>query len=259
MSARQPVVRRLRHLVTDRFSRDSTLGLSLTVGMVVVCALGWAFGEITEAVVKGDDLVAADSPVTRWLVAHRAPWLTQVVRGVTQVASAWFVISLLVIVTGVLIARHRPRSVVAMAPLSAAGASVAVTIVKLLIARPRPSVGAVVAVANGFSFPSGHSAQAVATYGALAWIVARGLARRRARVATWCAAAVVALLVGFSRMYLGVHWLSDVVGGYTIGACWLAVVITAATTTQRVHRSRSGSAPDAATPSPPRVSGDPGR
>lgn len=235
MKPRSSVAGRARRFFAARFSRDGTLGLSLTVGLIILTVLGWAFGEITEAVVKGDDLAAIDSPVTRWLVEHRSASLTGVMRAVTQLGSAWFVIALLVGVTATLVARHAPRGVVLVAPLSAAGAALLVTTVKLLIARPRPTIGAVVAVANGFSFPSGHSAQAVATYGALAWVVAHGLTRPRARVGPWVVAAVVVLLIGLTRLYLGVHWLSDVIGGYTIGACWLVLVLTAVTTTQRVR------------------------
>lgn len=236
MHTRTSVVEGLRAFVTDRFGREGSLGLVLVVGLVVVSALGWAFGEITEAVLTGDDLAAVDSPVTGWLVAHRIPWLTRVMRFVTELGSAWFVISLLIVVTGLLVANHQPRSLILLLLLSAAGTTLLVTIIKVLISRPRPTVGDVVAMANGFSFPSGHSAQAVATYGALAWVVSRIVTRRRTQIAAWVAAGVIVLLIGFSRMYLGVHWLSDVIGGYTIGACWLAVVVTAIATTHRVRQ-----------------------
>lgn len=72
--------------------------------------------------------------------------------------------------------------------------------------------------ANGFSFPSGHSAQAVALHGALVWVGAYTATRRRMKVAAWVGAGAIALLIGFSRQYLGVHWLSDVIGGYVLGA-----------------------------------------
>lgn len=230
------MTQRTRRHPTEWLRRDA-LGMYLTLGLVVLSALGWVFGEITEAVVKGDDVVAVDSPVTHWLVEHRVPWLTWVMLAVTQLGSAWFVITLVAIVTLVLVGRRSSRSLMLIVPLSAAGASLLVTVVKLLIARPRPTIGDVVAVANGFSFPSGHSAQAVATYAALAWVVTRGLFRRGARTAVWLAAGVIVLLIGFSRLYLGVHWLSDVIGGYTIGACWLVVVVTSVVATQHVRRT----------------------
>lgn len=236
----QVSVRQRVRWVIDWLDHDRTLALSLVIGLVLLSLLGWAFGEITESVIKGDDLVALDSPVTRWLVARRTGRLTTVMRMVTELGSAWFVISLLTVVTAVLLVRRVPRNAVLIAPLSAAGAAILIFAVKLLIARPRPTIGEVVAVASGFSFPSGHSAQGVATYGALAWVGAYLVTRRRIQIAAWLAAVSVALLIGLSRLYLGVHWLSDVIGGYVLAASWLAVTVIAVTTTHRirVHRRR---------------------
>lgn len=205
----------------------------LIVGLVVLVVLGWAFGETVEAVIQSDDVAVLDSPVTRWLVARRTPWLTTVMHGVTNLASAWFVALLLVVVTIVLRRGGHSWSVVLLPTLSAAGAAILVTTIKLLIARPRPTVGEVVAAAEGFAFPSGHSAQAVATYAVLAWLVAHLAATRTMRIAAWLTGAVIIVLIGLSRLYLGVHWLSDVIGGYIIGAAWAVVAVTAMTATDR--------------------------
>lgn len=202
--------------------------ITLAVGLVVLTVLGWAFGEITEAVIKQDDIAALDSPVTRWLVANRTPWLTRAMQIVTELGSGWFVVLLLTVVTGGLLARPTTRWLAWVPPVSAAGAALVVLAIKLAIARPRPDIGEIVAAAGGFSFPSGHSAQAVATYGALAWVVTR-LAPRVPRWVVWSVAAVIAFLIGFSRLYLGVHWLSDVVGGWTLGAAWLVLTVVALT------------------------------
>ena len=97
------------------------------------------------------------------------------------------------------------------------------------------------------SFPSAHSAQAVATYGALAYLAGRAAPRWGQRVAAWTTASLIALLVGFSRLYLGVHWLTDVLGGYALGAAWLAIVITATATYQRLRSQRPSRSSNAAT------------
>lgn len=212
----------------------------LLVGMAVVVALGWAFGETAEAVIHADDVVALDSPITRWLVSRRTPWLTQVMQDVTQMGSAWFLILLLVVVTIVLAVGRHSWSVVVLPMVSAAGTAILVTTIKLLIARPRPTLGAVVATADGFAFPSGHSAQAVATYGVLAWLIAHLATRRGVGVGAWLIGVVIIGLIGFSRLYLGVHWLSDVIGGYIIGAAWAVVAITAMTATDRATGTGGG-------------------
>jgi membrane-associated phospholipid phosphatase len=223
------------HLWTfvDRSVRRSPAGAILLGGLIALSVLGWLFGETTEAVVDRDDIAAVDDPVTRWLVANRQPWLTATMRVVTQLGSAWFVVVLLVIVTGLLWWYQRPWAEVVVVPVSSVGAAVLVTIVKLAIARPRPSVGEIVATASGFSFPSGHSAQAVACYGALAWLIAHLTVTRRSTIAAWAGAALVALAIGFSRLYLGVHWLSDVVGGFVLGAAWLSVTLSAVAAWER--------------------------
>jgi undecaprenyl-diphosphatase len=79
--------------------------------------------------------------------------------------------------------------------------------------------------AHGLAFPSGHSAQAVALYGALAWLAWELGRPRRTRIWACCAAAGIAFAVGLTRVYLGVHWPTDVVGGWLLGIGWLALLI----------------------------------
>lgn len=217
----------------DRWFRRSPAGAILLGGLAALSVLGWLFGETTEAVVDRDDLAAIDDPVTRWLVRYRQPPLTGAMRVVTELGSAWFVVLLLVLVTTLLLQRRSSWAELVVVPLSSAGAAALVTIIKLAIGRPRPTVGEIVATAGGFSFPSGHSAQAVACYGALAWLVAHVTVTRHSTLLAWAGAAVVALAIGFSRMYLGVHWLTDVVGGFVLGAAWLSVTLSAVAAWQR--------------------------
>lgn len=228
----------------DRWFRRSPAGVILLGGLVALSVLGQAFGETTEAVVARDDIAALDDPVTRWLVLRRQPWLTGLMRGVTELGSTLFVVLLLVAVTALTLAHRRSWAEIVVVPVSSAGAAALVVIVKLAIARPRPSVGEIVATAGGFSFPSGHSAQAVACYGALAWLIAHITVTRRSTVLAWTGAAVVALAIGFSRLYLGVHWLSDVVGGFVLGAAWLSVTLSAVAVWRRspwaTRRPREG-------------------
>lgn len=219
--------------VLDRWFRRSPAGAILALGLVALILLGWLFGETTEAVVNQDDIAAVDSPVTRWLVERRQRWATTVMQVVTELGSAWFVVALIIVVTAVLWWWRRPWSELLVVPLCSGGAALMVAFIKLAIARPRPTLGEIVATANGFSFPSGHSAQAVACYCALAWVIAHITASRRSTVVAWSGAVIIAVLIGFSRLYLGVHWLSDVVGGFVLGAAWLTVTLSAVAAGQR--------------------------
>jgi membrane-associated phospholipid phosphatase len=223
-----------------RFSPQGALGLSLTVGLAAVVGLGWLFGGITEDVIKGDELATRDSPVAAWLADHRVGWLTATMRAVTQLGSLRLIAPLVALTALLLLVRARRPDAAALLVTAAAGASLLVVLVKLLVGRARPGVDGVLVLVDSFSFPSAHSAQAVATYGAFAYLAGHAAPRWGQRVAAWTAAALIALLVGFSRLYLGVHWLTDVLGGYALGAAWLAIVITATAT---YHRLRSQGPP----------------
>jgi membrane protein DedA with SNARE-associated domain/membrane-associated phospholipid phosphatase len=218
-----------------RFSPQGALGLSLTVGLAAVVGFGWLFGGITEDVIKGDELAARDSPVAAWLAEHRVGWLTATMRAITQLGSLRLIAPLVALTALLLLVRARRPDAAALLVTAVTGASLLVVLVKLLIGRARPEGGGMLVLVDSSSFPSAHSAQAVATYGALAYLAGRAAPRWGQRVAAWTTATLIALLVGFSRLYLGVHWLSDVLGGYALGAGWLAIVITATATYQRLR------------------------
>jgi membrane-associated phospholipid phosphatase len=222
----------------ERWVRRTPALLILAAGLVALSLLGWLFGETAEAVLEQDGVAAIDDPVTRWLVQQRQPRLTAAMRAVTTLGDAWFVVALVVAVTLVLWLRGRRWSETVVLPIASGGAALIVTLIKVAMERPRPMIGEIVATASGFSFPSGHSAQAVACYGALAWLVAHLTATRRATLLAWSIASVVAFLIGASRLYLGVHWLSDVIGGWALGAAWLTVTLSAVVARQRWTAAR---------------------
>ncbi len=112
-----------------------------------------------------------------------------------------------------------------MIALSSAGAAVLVAVAKHLVGRARPPVVEHLVTAHGLAFPSGHAAQSVACYGAVAWLAWELGGTRRVRAVAAIAAATLALAVGFSRVYLGVHWPSDVLSGWLLGIGWLAALV----------------------------------
>ena len=242
--------RRELAFIARRFTPGAALGLSLTVGLVVIGLAGWAFGGILEDVLHKDELATRDSPVAAWLVGHRTGWLTGFMQVVTTLGSGRVVVVLLILATLVLTRKGYRWSTAVMLALVAGGTGVLVDSIKLLTTRTRPSIADLLTAAPGYAFPSGHSAMAAATYGAIAYLLAGRLRRWGHRVSVWAVAVLVIMLVGFSRLYLGAHWLTDVLGGFALGATWTALVIT---TFHLLIRRTRANLPTAASPPAPRA------
>jgi undecaprenyl-diphosphatase len=113
---------------------------------------------------------------------------------------------------------------VVLLTISVAGAVAVHSIVGSVVGRTRPPAALSIGEYGGASFPSGHAVAAVACYGMLAVVLSAGRSFRFG-VAVWIGAALVILLVGASRVYLGAHWLTDVLGGYALGGTWVAVLV----------------------------------
>ena len=177
-----------------------------------------------DAVSELGTTVRADRSLVDFVVAHRSGWLTGVARAWTLLGSAWIVAPVVTLAFVALAARRRLSAAVVVA-VSSAGCALAVTIVKTAVARPRPPTSTRLVDALGAAFPSGHSAQSVACYAAVAWAVTTEADSRPVRIIAWTGAMIVALGVGWSRVYLGVHWPSDVLGGWALAAGWLATLV----------------------------------
>lgn len=148
---------------------------------------------------------------------------------VVTIAAVWFV------------ATRRLHRLATFLVVTTAGGALLNTLVKLAVARPRPVVDHVVATAFGKSFPSGHAMSSTVVYGALLVALLPMVRRGRRPVVVGLAIALV-LLVGTSRLLLGVHFLSDVIGGYVLGLAWLAGSV-ALFETWRTEEGRRRSSP----------------
>jgi undecaprenyl-diphosphatase len=223
--------------VGRRLKPGQALGLALTLQLAALGLAGWAFGAVVFDVVRGTGTVRFDTKVSRMLLTRRVAWLTTTMHGVSDFGGALLLAAVIVLLG--LAARRYAGSWVPLMVLSAAlvGAVVLGDVVKPLVARARPPYAASVGV-NGYTFPSGHATQSIAVYGGLAYVAAGWLHTWSAKVAAWTIAVVVVLLIGFSRIYLGLHWVTDVLGGYALGAVWLAAVLVTTSAVQGAWRRR---------------------
>ncbi|MEH0581450.1 phosphatase PAP2 family protein [Streptomyces sp. B21-108] len=190
--------------------------------LACVCLALFAALATTVAVREGAPL-PGDRAVHAWSLAHRPPVAEALAHGVTVTGGG--VWPYLIAVAAGLIAGRSPRerlwSVAVAVGVLLAGQSIRSGLMELL-ARARPAPADWATAASGYAFPSGHATTSALAAGLLAWAVLRRTAPAQAR--TVCAvAACWAVAVGLSRVYLGVHWPSDVLGGWLLAAAWLSL------------------------------------
>ena len=211
------------HWLAHRLSTDQFNGLPLTVLLGLLLANGMILSEVAENVVNAEPMVAVDLRFTDWLAQGRTNQLSRSLYLITWFGSQSATVGLTLLGTIMLLWQRKRRNAVILW-LMLGGVSLFVQVGKRTFDRARPLKVAFYPE-TGYSFPSGHSATAMLLYGLLAYWLIRHLSAAPARVLTGLGAVTLILAVGFSRIYLGVHFLSDVVGGYLLGICWLIVGI----------------------------------
>lgn len=214
--------------LTRKTSAGVILTLILGAALALAVVLTEVVGEIVESVSDEDGIAAWDRPVLDWAQTIRSPGLTEFIAWYSNTGGPiWQPI-----VTGlvVILLCWRWRDVTPLVlGVVATGGSVLITVLgKRVIARARPAIEeAVPPYETSMSFPSGHSLNAFVIAGLLAYLLIRHFwdRGRWLKVLIGVLAAVYAVTMGLTRVYLGHHWLTDVVGAWVIGLAWLAVVI----------------------------------
>lgn len=209
------------------------------LGLGVATLFGWGFAETYEAVVNHDGIAGFDQPVLTWMVATRVPWWTLLVNGFTQTGGPIGMPTIAVVGTGILLWASRSLRP-AILTIVAAGGSLAMTVaIKALVGRPRPPlVEAVPPYESSASFPSGHTLNATVVVGILVYSTLLLVHTRRARTLAVAIGGGYVLAIGLSRVYLGHHWLSDVIGAWFLGLAWLVLVIVAHQVARAYGRGR---------------------
>ena len=202
--------------------RQSAARPALRIGwwstLVVAIVL---LGELTDNVIDHDGLTRVDAPWHRWVVDHRVTGLSEVMRAISAAGSTAVLAVVATVVAGWLAWRRLwPRAV--LVGVTTAGAGLLVPLLKNLVDRPRPPVADRLIVETSWSYPSGHALGATSVIGVLTIVVVASVSRRAARAAATALGVLLIAAIGISRVYLGVHWPSDVLAGWLVGGLWLA-------------------------------------
>lgn len=168
-------------------------------------------------------LTVLDTTVREWVIERRSPGWTPVFTVISAVGSSVLLVPLAVVLAVVLGRRGR-RSDAFLVGTATLGVLVLGPVLKIVIGRPRPGDGHLVLV-NSWAYPSGHSLTSTAVLGVLTVLAVRHLHTRARRAAVVAAGVLLIAAVGVSRVYLGVHWPTDVLAGWLIGSTWLAVCL----------------------------------
>jgi undecaprenyl-diphosphatase len=196
------------------------LVLLLLFGVVLGCAIG--AGELLELVARPGGSTAFDSSITSWVVAHRTGAVTSVAKLLSAIGSQTVLTPVAVVVTALLVGRRRYVPAAQLVALWA-GSIGLYSLAKLFVHRQRPPSDIWLTKVAGTAFPSGHATQSLAAFVAL--VLAGAAWFPRARRPGLVLAVILALGVGWSRVYLGVHWTTDVFAGWAIAAAWIASVL----------------------------------
>jgi membrane protein DedA with SNARE-associated domain/membrane-associated phospholipid phosphatase len=215
-----------------RLTLGQYLGLHLTVGLLAAAGGLWLFGGLAEDVLTGDPIVHFDRVLDAYLHARATPPLTTFFLIVTALGSIETIV-LLGVVVAAFFAWRRRWLFLGSWLAAVAGSAVLNHLLKGLFERPRPYFEHPLLIETSYSFPSGHAMESFVVYGMLAYFVILTLRSWESRVAVVFGAALLVVLIGFSRMYLGVHYLSDVLAGYAAGGVWLSALITGVETIRR--------------------------
>jgi undecaprenyl-diphosphatase len=220
---------------------NAYLGAHGLVGVVACILMLWAFSYIADEMTEQSLMVRVDHFIVNWLQAHGTEggekffsvmsWIgSQVMNGIIIIGVGWLVL------------RRDWFRAVALTLAVVIGTALN-DLLKALFHRGRPETAIEFIKHESWSFPSGHSMNSLIGFGFVAYLFLERTSDRRARIAIIVATVILVGLVGFSRLYLGVHYLSDVIAGFLAGAVWLLVCIAAL---QFAERQRAGRAPNVA-------------
>lgn len=203
-------------------SPPARLGLHLALGAAVLIVAAWLFGAIAEDVVTGDRITIVDAQLAAWLRTQARPALTTWMLAITDLHSTLAVSSYAALAALWFAYRRQWRRIVTLILCLAGGMALNVAM-KFAFHRARPALDDPLLTLSSYSFPSGHVVASTILYGLLVVWVFVATSRTGPRIAALGLALLAIAIVAFTRMYLGVHYLTDVGAAFLEGIAWLAL------------------------------------
>jgi membrane-associated phospholipid phosphatase len=204
--------------------RLRAFGLPLLGALLALALSLWGFGLIADNVI--DDETTSDRRLADWLHGRATDPFTDAFHVITWLGNFTTLLAV-TLVAALILWRRRERTDAVFVALAFLGAQVLSNGMKLGFQRERPFFSDPLATENTFSFPSGHALVSLAVYGALALVLAKRIPTPAHRALLLVGAVLLVVAIGFSRLYLGVHFLTDVLAGLAAGAAWLALLYIA--------------------------------
>ena len=217
--------------------------LVMALGGIAAISAGYLFVELAEQVRRTTSAVyRADQAIHTWFGHERQPAMTVLLSTATTIGSTAGLGAIVAAVVTMLVLLKERASAIFVVVTAGAGALLNLGL-KMIFARARPDLASALAVARWYSFPSGHAMGSFITFGALAYIALRQPWPWVAKSASLAIALTIVVLVGLSRVYLGVHWTSDIAGGWSAGTVWLVSAVVAFEMLLRLRQRRRGAGP----------------
>ncbi len=211
-----------RDILVWLVSRESPKWFLVWAALLILGS-AWLFFGVLEDLLSHDPLVEADAIVYGLLQNLRTPAVDSLMVAITELGDVQVLLPVILVALGWFTV-HRLWHTAAYWLAAIGVAETLIKVLKLTLHRPRP--GPLYGGVEQFSFPSGHATLSIVAYGFLAFLLCRGDQHRLRKVFALAAVLLIAL-IAFSRLYLGAHWLSDVLGGLSFGAAWIAALAVA--------------------------------
>jgi membrane-associated phospholipid phosphatase len=232
---------RIAHL-NQRYGAYLPLALIVLGGALFTLWAGDAFIDLAESIHSNNPTVRNfDTFAHEWAISKRGPAATTFFEVMSQIGGPISLIAMLAVVSVILLISKRYSWFFYLA-VTAGGEGLLNLALKQYFARARPDVAEMLRQAQGYSFPSGHAMGSTVVFGALSYLVVQTASNWRWKSAVIALTCTLIAAVAFSRVYLGVHWMTDIAAGVTVGALWLTTTTVGYETLRRIRRLRAPAA-----------------